>query len=72
MRYYSFVETADNPEGHRVVTMSEDEIRAEYYPYWLTRMHAKYGEAVVQERYSFEDCLDDWIVSHWAWEVKEP
>jgi len=25
----------------------------------------------VDECYSAEDCLQDWIVVHWAWESKE-
>lgn len=23
------------------------------------------------DRYTFEDCLEDWMVVNWAWEVKE-
>jgi hypothetical protein len=34
-------------------------------------MCEKYGKEIVDANYSFEDCLDDWIVVHWAWEVTE-
>lgn len=51
--------------------MSEDDIRKEYYPYWYEKMCDKYEQAYVDENYSFEDCLEDWKIVHWAWEVKE-
>ena len=67
MRYYSF---AYPTEGDDVVeTMSEDDIRKEYYPYWYGKMCEKFGKEHVDANYCFEDCLVDWIVIHWAWEV---
>ena len=70
MRYYSFNEPGD--KGNDVVqTMSEDEIREEYYPYWKERMIKKYGEEEFKKTWSFEECLEDWVVVNWAWEVKD-
>jgi hypothetical protein len=69
MRYYSYNEYDD--QGGHIVTMSEEEIRQKYWPYWYKKMCAKFGQELVDEKYSFEDCLDDWIVVNWAWEVKE-
>ena len=70
MRYYSFNEQDD--KGNDVVqTMSEDEIREEYYPWWKERMIKKYGEEEFKKRWSFEECIEDWIVIHLAWEVKD-
>lgn len=70
MRYYSFNEQDD--KGNDVVqTMSEDEIREEYYPYWKERMIKKYGEEEFKKNWSFEECLEDWVVVNWAWEVKD-
>ena len=67
MRYYSF---AYPIEGDDVVeTRSEDDIRKEYYPYWYGKMCQKFGQEHVDTNYCFEDCLDDWRVVHWAWEV---
>lgn len=43
--------------------ISEDEIIAEYYPYWSSLM-VKAGR-----RPNIEDCLDDWIMIHWAWQI---
>jgi len=67
MRYFSYNEQGDGDENI-VVTMSEDEIREEYYPYWYEKMCKKFGKQKVDETYSFEDCLDDWRVVNWAWE----
>lgn len=69
MRYYSFNEYDES--GGSVVTMSEEDVRNEYYPYWYKKMCQKYEQSYVDEHYSFEDCLEDWITVHWAWEVKE-
>lgn len=69
MRYFSFHEYDEN--GGKITTMSEEEIRKEYYPYWYSKMCTKYVKSYVDEHYSFEDCLEDWITVHWAWEVKE-
>jgi hypothetical protein len=49
--------------------MSEDEIRKEYYPWWYGKMCEKYGKEHVDATYSFEECLEDWKIVHWAWEV---
>jgi hypothetical protein len=71
MRYYSYNEyDPDSPladeTGGYVVTVSEDEIRRDYYPYWQERMLKKF-EPKELEKFSFEDCLEDWIVVNWAW-----
>lgn len=67
MRYYSYNEF--DSDGGRVVTMSEEEIRKEYWPYWYKKMCAKFGQEHVDANYSFEECLIDWLTVHWAWEV---
>jgi hypothetical protein len=65
MRYFSYNEF--DSTGGRVVTMSEEEIRKEYWPYWYNKMCLKFGRFHVDENYSFEDCLEDWMTVHWAW-----
>lgn len=67
MKYYSFNEPDDN-DGNVVVTLSEDDIFNEYYPYWYERMCKKFGKDHVDKTFFFRDCIDDWIVTHWAWE----
>lgn len=73
MRYFSYNEPAMDSDGNVinnvVVTMSEEDIRAHYWPFWYKKMCAKYGQKVVDEQYNFEHCLADWIAVNWAWEV---
>lgn len=75
MRYFCYNEYYEDPStdklGNYVVTKSEEEIRQEFYPYWYDRMCHKYGKEHVDATYSFEDCLDDWIIVNWAWESKD-
>jgi hypothetical protein len=76
MRYYSYNEY--NPESPRadasggyIEVVSEEDIRAKYWPYWYGRMCEQFGQETVDRDYSFEDCLEDWIVINWAWPVNE-
>jgi len=73
MRYYSYnepeMDTSGNVIENKVITVSEEEIRKDYYSYWYDRMCQKFGKDIVDKNYSFEDCLEDWVVVHWAWEV---
>jgi hypothetical protein len=69
MRYFSYNEWDETGGG--VVTLSEKEIRDSYWDYWYGKMCEKFGKDVVDANYAWEDCLDNWIVVNWAWEVKE-
>ena len=70
MRYFSYNEyDPDHPDGGYVVTVSEEDIRRDYYEYWYERMCGKFGKEHVDATYSSDDCIQDWIVIHWAWEV---
>jgi len=69
MRYYSFNEF--DSESGWVSTVSEEDIRRDYFPYWQKKMIDKFGENHYDTNYCFEDCLNDWIVVHWAWEVDD-
>lgn len=56
--------------GNDVVeTLSEDEIIAQYYPYWEGRMIKKFGQEEFDKTWSKKDCIEDWIVVHWAVEL---
>ena len=67
MRYYSYNEYIEDANANSVVTVSEEDIRKDYWPFWYGKMCDKYGKEHVDATYSFEDCLDDWIVVNWAW-----
>jgi len=66
MRYFSYIEP-----DQEVQTMSAQEIRETYYPYWYDLMCKKFGKEYVDKTYNFEDCLEDWIIVNWAWEVHD-
>ena len=74
MRYFSYQEPVwdefDEIVGDRIVTMSEDDIRVQYFPRWEAAMIEKFGRDVYEQTYSFQDCIDDWIVDYWASEVR--
>jgi hypothetical protein len=70
MRYFCYNEYTEDPDFNSVVVKSEEDIREDYYSFWYDKMCAKYGKDHVDVTYSFEDCLDDWIVVYWAWESK--
>ena len=68
MRYFQVCEPSEKDSSVPVfLTYSEDNIREEYYPYWQSAMEKKFGPGT----YSFEDCLEEWIVVNWAVEVKQ-
>ena len=74
MRYYSYNEydpespLADASGGY-VVTVSEEDVRRTYWPYWYGKMCERLGKEVVDRDYCFEDCLTDWETVNWAWLV---
>jgi len=71
MRYFSYNEYVEDANANSVVTLSEEDIRRDYWTFWYGKMCEKYGKEHVDATYCFEDCLDDWIVVNWAWEVSD-
>lgn len=52
-------------------TLTEEEILNEYWDYWYYRMCQKFGEEHVKKNYTKQDCIDDWVVVHWAILLKD-
>lgn len=73
MKYWSYDEPLWDGMGaiygHKVVTLSEEEIIKSYHPYWYKEMVRKYGKEHVQSHFTKQDCIDDWVVVNWAWQV---
>lgn len=67
MKYFRYVEPGFQTEAVEY-TLSEDDIIAEFWKPWSERMTKKYGEG--HRLITRENCIDDWVVVHWAWEVK--
>ena len=74
MRYWTIAEPKD-PEkddfSPEYFTYSDEEILKEYWDYWYGRMCDKFGKEHVDANYSPQDCIDDWVIVHWAIESKE-
>lgn len=68
MRSFNIQYLSDKGQ-HVSETLTENDIRKEYYSYWYEQMCKKYGEEYVNDHYSWKDCLEDWIVVNWAVEV---
>lgn len=65
MRYYS-IQYPDINGKDVTETLSEHDIMATYFPFWYKKMCDKYGKTTVNNQYTWEDCLDDWITVNWA------
>lgn len=54
------------------VIVDEDEIRRIYWPYWVEQMTAAKLRGQLNAlgaEINWDNCLDEWIVVNWAWEV---
>lgn len=65
MIYYTCCDGSDGT----MRTLSESDIIAEYWQYWYGRMCEKYGKEHVDQNFTHKDCIDDWVIIHWAWET---
>jgi hypothetical protein len=74
VKYYSYNTYNFNEDGSLndiVVTLSEAQILEVYKDYWQERMIAKFGKEHFEANYTDKDCIEDWVVVNWAWEVNE-
>lgn len=70
MKYYSYNDYGTDPSIDPIVrTLSEKEIILEYWDYCYDIMCKKFGKEYTDKIYTYQDCIDDWCVVHWAWEV---
>lgn len=65
MKYYAHWDQG-TPED--LVRLSELEILQDYQAYWEDKMIQKYGKD--SNLISEENCIEDWVVVNWAWEVE--
>jgi len=72
MRYFTYMEPRNPPKNMEAVyiTLSEKEIIDQYYPYWSEQMIKKYGIEEFETKWSVQDCIDDFVVIHWAVESR--
>jgi hypothetical protein len=69
MKYYSRSTWTLN--GDETQILSEDQILDEYWSYWYDEMCNKYGKQYVDETYTKDHCIEDWVIVNWAYEVEE-
>jgi hypothetical protein len=63
MKYWTICYPGDVGQ-HVQETFSEYQILQSYFDYWYQQMRKveRYDEVTI------ENCIQDWVVGHWAWE----
>lgn len=69
MKHYN-IDYYDTDGSDYVKTYSEDDILAEYWDFWYDKMCYTLGKELVDEEFTKEDCINDWVLVNWAWEVE--
>ena len=73
MRHFSYCDYSES-NNDDIKTFSEKEIFDQYYPYWCFLIKKKYlkegKNPPTEEVLCFDHCLDDWITTNYAWEIK--
>ncbi|MCK4501016.1 hypothetical protein KAU11_11005 [Candidatus Babeliales bacterium] len=65
MRRFSY---SDQDGEH---TLTEDEVIADYWEYWKGKVERVTRGKPTSAMITREHCIDDWVVVHWAYEMKE-
>ena len=66
MKYYTYVEPTSATDSTPVYhTLSEDEIVEVHWDYFINKV-VKMGYD--KNNFCHLDCIDDWAITHWAWE----
>jgi|688.fasta_scaffold00027_17 hypothetical protein len=64
MKTYQYYEqNVDEP-----ITITDQQILYDYWNYWECKMVQKFGDG--DPRINHENCIQDWITTHGAWEKK--
>lgn len=67
MKYYTISFPGEFGQ-HVVETWNEEQILESYWDYWCERMTEAGKDPEV---HTFQDCIDDWCVVHWATETDQ-
>lgn len=66
IKYYTFVEPKSKDDMSPIYhTLSENDILEKHWDYFTEKLR-KLG--LDETNYNKFDCIDDWVVTHWAWE----
>ena len=61
MAIWRYIEPGENNEPIEHI-VSDDTILDTYYPWWIEQMKKAGKERLI----SAQNCIDDWVVVHWA------
>lgn len=70
MKYWTYIEPKDPPKDFTPVyiTLSEDEILEKYWDYQYNKLCELWGKEKTDAEYSKQDCIDEFVIIHEAWE----
>ena len=73
MKKYRYNEPEYDKQGNMLDSdpkeITEEQILSEYWDYWSGQMIKKYGKD--HHLITKQNCIEDWIIVNWAWEVKD-
>ena len=64
MRRFKYIEFIDE-DIELVKVKTEKEVLDMYWDYWVSKMKQVEREHLISE----ENCIQDWVVINWAWEL---
>ena len=73
-RFFTYPEQGCGETDHTRVMVSEVWIREIYYPMWkklVSRKMTRDAQRMVSQGYPFEECVKDFVDTHWATEVAD-
>jgi len=68
MRKFRYIEPDENDQVKEIILTEEDILR-QCWEFWSRKMMEKYGPD--HEWITEKNCIEDWIVGHWASEITE-
>ena len=70
MKYWTYIEPKDPPTDFTPVyiTLSEDEILERFWAYRYVILCEIWGKEKTDAEYSKQDCIDEFVIIHEAWE----
>lgn len=66
--YYQYFELSPlSSSSNSYVIVSREQIIKSFFSEWKEKMFKKFGQSC--DLISEQNCIDDWIIIHWAWKV---
>lgn len=67
MRRFSYAEYNEDDKAF-IIIKTEQEILEDYWKFWSDKMEQKFGAG--HKLITKQNCIEDWVTTHWAVEVK--